>query len=274
MGFKQFKGLNETHYQYHTQEVTFCKITMLYNIIYTDSQISQMLLHLSIFSNDGGHSRDVSEHCKGSHKYVTCRRSRRCRPPCARTTNQSLLEICHKATTSANQRSALSPVFSRHNHQHALIVQTQNSWRFWSHLGIGRLEIFMWNQDHLCTLCHQTWRTGKWTIEIGDFPIKISIHLGFSIETSIYGWFSHRNLHSVRGFSSQPCLMTPEVTLSVSVSTMDTSLRLCPGAAAGASPWWDVTDGRRLDKVTKYAKYVYIYICTYIYIYVNIYIYM
>ena len=22
--------------------------------------------------------------------------------------------------------------------------------------------------------CHQTWRAGKWTIEIGDFPMKIA----------------------------------------------------------------------------------------------------
>ena len=33
---------------------------------------------------------------------------------------------------------------------------------------------------------NQTWRAGKWTIEIGDFPSEIS-------------------LHSVRGFSSLPC---------------------------------------------------------------------
>ena len=29
---------------------------------------------------------------------------------------------------------------------------------------------------------------------------------------SIYSWFSYSNLRSVRGFSSQPCLMTPEST--------------------------------------------------------------
>ena len=34
-----------------------------------------------------------------------------------------------------------------------------------------------------------TWRAGKWTIEICDVLIKISSHRGFSIETSIYGWF-------------------------------------------------------------------------------------
>ena len=27
---------------------------------------------------------------------------------------------------------------------------------------------------------------------------------------TIYRWFSYSNFHSVRGFSSQPCLMTPE----------------------------------------------------------------
>ena len=28
---------------------------------------------------------------------------------------------------------------------------------------------------------NQTWLAGKWTIEIGDFPIRTSIHRGFSI---------------------------------------------------------------------------------------------
>ena len=26
----------------------------------------------------------------------------------------------------------------------------------------------------------QTWRAGKWTIEIGDVPIKTSVYMGFS----------------------------------------------------------------------------------------------
>ena len=38
--------------------------------------------------------------------------------------------------------------------------------------------------DHIVELytlrCHQTWLAGKWTIEIGDFPIKNFLR-GFSI---------------------------------------------------------------------------------------------
>ena len=26
--------------------------------------------------------------------------------------------------------------------------------------------------------CHQTWRAGKWTVEIGDFPTQTSIQFG------------------------------------------------------------------------------------------------
>ena len=54
---------------------------------------------------------------------------------------------------------------------------------------------YSWNFSRIgfSLRCHQTWRRlengWKWTIEIGDVP---------------------RNLHSIRGFSSQPCLMTPE----------------------------------------------------------------
>ena len=32
---------------------------------------------------------------------------------------------------------------------------------------------------HTTVRCHQTWRAGKWTIEINDFSIKTSVHRGF-----------------------------------------------------------------------------------------------
>ena len=42
--------------------------------------------------------------------------------------------------------------------------------------------------------CDQTWLAGKWTM---------------------HRWFPYQNIHSVRGFSSQPCLMTPESKTNV-----------------------------------------------------------
>ena len=61
--------------------------------------------------------------------------------------------------------------------------------------------------------CH-----GKWTIEIGDFPVKTSMYMGFSIAMFDYRWFSLVYRWWIpSGFHRLPCLMLARRLSSISI---------------------------------------------------------
>ena len=54
--------------------------------------------------------------------------------------------------------------------------RTRSKYLRQNHQGMAKLSLQRISNETL--RCHQTWRAGKWTIEICDFPVETSIQFG------------------------------------------------------------------------------------------------